>query len=181
MADTEEKTMLPEVAAYFATMDAATAARDSALGITAPYGCCPSCDSEDTGKPYTERAAAWNVWRTAEDKANTALRGAEDPLVRWIAENVKDYTSQRDQVLRALPATLAELDALAEEQGWCSIWRNLRDRAVDASVVPGVAAASARVQLDRQLARMLSPYDREKVRKLVDALLKEQQEAQVSA
>ncbi|MFE5847727.1 hypothetical protein ACFQ7N_39515 [Streptomyces niveus] len=178
MADTEEKTMLPEVSAYVAALDAAEDAYRTALGISGPINCCAECSSD---RPFSELVAAGSALREARSAANTALHEAQDPLVRWIARNADGWPTECDTVLRALPATLGELDTLAKESGWCGVWAELRDRAIDAGVVPGVPKLTARMRLDRYLKSNFTSRAVDELTELVDALLLEQQEAQVSA
>jgi hypothetical protein len=59
-----------------------------------------------------------------------------DPLADWIIGNASRHSDRAMQVLRALPATLAELDALADAADWRETWNTLRN----AAIVDGVIA-----------------------------------------
>lgn len=86
--------------------------------------------------------AAYAASRVSTNEAWNALKTASDPLVRFIAENCKDYQDEAQRVLKALPATLEELDALAVRENWCSIWDQFRDQAVEAGLFSEVKPLS---------------------------------------
>ena len=73
--------------------------------------------------------------RPAEAALAEAVR--TDPLCSWIVEHaLPDYRDEALAVLAALPCTLDQLDALADDRGWCSTWGEWRSRAIAAGVVP---------------------------------------------
>lgn len=128
--------MYDEVKTYLVAVEAAEAKCEAVRKaaprhISTPVGeDCPGCTAyEATGQPAeTERAqarkAAWAVLETSTDS-----------LVRWIAENVSQRYAA-DVVLKALPASMAELDAIAEQREWCEEYAELRKKAKEAGVLP---------------------------------------------
>jgi hypothetical protein len=133
--------LLPEVLAYFQAVDAAEVAftkgrRDLAGQYPGRFGWGAAareehrCFNEAEARLYDDRDeaihAAWN-----------ALKGSDNPLVAWIAEHCHEYREHAETVLRVLPATEAELDAIAAEGDWCSVWNSFKDRAIEAGVMPG--------------------------------------------
>lgn len=77
------------------------------------------------------------AYEASVDAARDALEvSTADPLVRWIAEHVRDYEREVRIVLEALPASMAELDQLANDKGWCSDWERFRRLARAAGVLP---------------------------------------------
>jgi hypothetical protein len=77
---------------------------------------------------------AWEAYDAVRRPAWGALT-CGDPLVDWIIEHASGYEIEAIAVLSALPATLAELDALAENAGWCGTWDALRDTAIRDGVI----------------------------------------------
>ncbi|MFD6285407.1 hypothetical protein [Streptomyces sp. NPDC060205] len=140
MTEQEVPQMLPEVQKYFQSIETATKARDAAEGSAAKaypertsYG--------ETGRrqraAYSEeRDKAYDAFTDARTAAWDALRSSGDPLVKWIAENCVEYPEQAQRILAALPATIDEIDDLADTNDWCSVWDDFRRRATDAGVVP---------------------------------------------
>lgn len=185
MADTittETKELLPEVQAY---VDA-TAEAERVCGAA----------MEEARKKYPHRvgftAAAYEerlAYYAATDAAEIAQEGAwikawdklkesHDPLVRWIAENCEDNRDEAEIVLKALPATMGQLDALAAEHDWCGEWNALRDRAINAGVRPGHPPRSAAhkavlTAIDEEACCPFSPSKKRRISGLLDALVAE--------
>lgn len=142
--------MYDEVKAYVAAMAAARDQYESTnatlLGgaehTSGPFAAnCPACKAvADTAD---ERTAADTARRSAEEGAWDALKASGDPLVRWIGENCGLVRYDAQTVLEALPASRAELDALAEQYGWCEEYAEFRERAAHAGVLPKDAEVSA--------------------------------------
>ena len=62
-----------------------------------------------------------------------------DPLAAWIVEYaMPSYEAEALAVLRTLPATMDQLDALADERGWCNAWADQVAAARVAGVLPAV-------------------------------------------
>lgn len=185
MSDQEtSRQMLPEVEKYIAALEAAEAAYSKV--------------ERDARKEYPnrnsygeeareQRTAYYRVMDAARGEFNTArreawgthIKGSADPLVRWIAEHCREYWDQAVMVLKALPATPDELDALADEHDWCSAWYELRDQAEEAGVLPGGTPVSkSRRALKRWLRDEYGIGRRgvAKVSELVDAILAEEGE-----
>jgi hypothetical protein len=117
--------MLPEVQEYFDTIDRLeTELRDATekVGDDLYYS--------DRTEYYKQVDAARNANLSGQQAAWDKLKESNDPLVKWIAENAEEYHAQARVVLRALPATLHELDAIARDHDWCYVWGQFRDRAI---------------------------------------------------
>jgi hypothetical protein len=83
---------------------------------------------------HSDRLAAYDAARRSAREAWEAL-ACGDPLVNWIINNASGYRDESLQVLRALPATLAEMDTLADAAGWCGAWDTLRAAAIRDGVI----------------------------------------------
>lgn len=69
-------------------------------------------------------------------KAKEVLLASDDALVRFIAEvAMDDYPGQAETILRALPADLPALDAIARDHDWCNVWTNFVRSAVRKGVL----------------------------------------------
>lgn len=90
--------------------------------------------------------AAEKAMADAIDGAWKALGAAVtgDPLAEWIINNCRDNIYEAAGVIRLLPATLAELDAYAESEEWCSTWTDYRGRAIRDGVINAPANTGAR-------------------------------------
>lgn len=99
------------------------------------------------------RDAAFNAadaaYRRALDDAWTELGKAVtgDPLGEWIIAECGQYKVEAAQVIRLLPASLRDLDALADDQDWCDVWSEFRRRALRAGVISEYAIADERKAL----------------------------------
>jgi hypothetical protein len=63
-----------------------------------------------------------------------------NPLAAWIVEYaMPSYESEALTVLRSLPATMDQLDAIADENSWCKEWAEQVSAARFAGVLPAVA------------------------------------------
>jgi hypothetical protein len=160
--------MIPEVKTYIDAYEAAQTAYDKAYEeSTAAYGaavevaknnglqlgyCCWVCAYEQTplGKLLREHNEELYAARErAQNAAWARLKGSADPLVRWIAEKCEDYRYEATRVLRALPASMDELDALARENDWCGAWDAFRRQAEHAGVLPAQAAETAESEVTK--------------------------------
>ena len=82
------------------------------------------------------RDSAWAEYEKVRDSAWSRIaEESGDHLVSWIIQNASDHQEQALLVLRSLPASLPDLDDLAEGNGWCEAWEDLRSRAIEAGVV----------------------------------------------
>lgn len=90
--------------------------------------------------------AADDAMADAIDSAWKALGAAVagDPLAEWIINNCRGRSFEAVGILRLLPATLAELDAHAESEEWCSEWDKYRQRAIGAGVLTETPIVGAR-------------------------------------
>ncbi|MFJ4791007.1 hypothetical protein [Streptomyces sp. NPDC088794] len=146
MTEQEIRRMLPEVQRFVESMAAATDAEYEATEVarnkyTERYG-----DSEEALRQ--SRAYSGDVLkasarcRRAYADAWDSLKSSSDPFVKWIADHCGSYRSEARVVLTALPSTVEDLDRLAEAEGWCEVWDDLREQAVDAGVMPGAEGAT---------------------------------------
>lgn len=141
--------MYEEVKTYCAVAAAAWQQYETALEglrsglehIAGPAGTCPACTAEEAVRE--QRSAAGNARVAADDAAWNALKASTDPLVRWIADNCRDYRVHAQVILEALPAPMSVLDGIASEQGWCWEWDELRKSAYAAGVLPKDAEVPA--------------------------------------
>ncbi|MFE7077127.1 hypothetical protein ACFU96_44285 [Streptomyces sp. NPDC057620] len=149
MTEQETRQMLPDVQRYVASVEAARETRNTALrAADAKTG--ERFRSTDDGRRqhsmYVQEVdKAYGAYAEAQEAAWQVLATSGDPLVKWVAENCAGYREQAECVLCALPATIAQLDALAEENGWCRVWDEFKQRAADAGVVPTVTPGTSEV------------------------------------
>lgn len=132
--------MLPELMEHFAAIDAAQA------DCTKAYDSAPRHDynmSEETCPRCVALKPSQNALRAAEGAAWSAMRDASDPLLRWIAENCEEYQAAALEVVRALPADMDTLNALAREKDWCGVWDDFKDAARAAGVLGASVGAKA--------------------------------------
>jgi len=118
--------MYPEVEKFLA---AVKAAEEACYKTPVQYGrhdasTCPACIKEAALKAALE-----------------PLEGSKDPLVSWIAKNAKSHAEEASMVLALLPASMAELDALALREDWCGTWEWFKDKARAAGVLPAETGA----------------------------------------
>ncbi|MFC8350830.1 hypothetical protein [Streptomyces sp. NPDC057280] len=174
--------MWPEVRKYVESVDAAQAACSAAVAAAEEkYPGRFGYDEEARRQALAfnqEADAAQTAYQDALEGAWDGLKASGDPLVKWIAENCDDYREQARQVLTALPATVGELDDLADEKDWCTVWDDFRQRAIEAGVMPGVTPPSpARravfERIDEESCCHLGPRARRHIDKALDALIKE--------
>lgn len=190
MAEQEGRQMLPEVAEYIKTRDEAQTAHDAAFrALDEKYRSVRGYDDYDSAENREKRRErshgrdeAYKTWQIATNEAWNKLGQSSDPLVRFITEKCKDYQEYAIHVLRILPATVEELDQLAESQDWCHIWGQFRDQAIEAGAMPGYTLPSAARKavldgIDDVSCCHLSAADRRRVNKLLDAFL----EAEIKA
>ncbi|UQA91663.1 hypothetical protein [Streptomyces halobius] len=184
MTDTENRQMLPEVAAYIEARDKAeetykAAGKEIGAKYSAAFGGLDyhSEESKEQRKAHRqERDAAWEQRHIAINEAWNAMKQSSDPLVRFIAEHCKEYQGEAIEALKALPATADELDELAEDWNWCRIWDQFRAQAVEAGVFPGVTPLSAARKAVLEWADnyiSLSRSNRRKINQLLDDLVAE--------
>ncbi|MFC8436498.1 hypothetical protein [Streptomyces sp. NPDC057253] len=182
MTEQEAREMLPEVRAYVEAIEAASAEEDKVRqAAAARYPKRFDWDEEGQRQISAHNKVTGEAYRArvhAQDDAWSALKTSSDPLVRWIAENCAEYRDHARQVLSALPATLGELDALAEQGGWCGVWDAFRQRAIDAGAMPGpVPPSPARKAvldlIDREGCCAMGSASRRRIGEALDALIQE--------
>lgn len=124
--------MLPEFEKYLEALESAEQEYETA--------------KKDYAQHYSVRARARDNYQQTRIKLWTQLAvQTDDPLVKWIVHNAPTAHSNATRVLRELPCSLAKLDQVASEQGWCSDWDELRTRAiVDGAVSDGMMRLEVR-------------------------------------
>lgn len=122
--------MYDEVKTFVAAMDAAKEQYRNAPPKT-------------PGGPHNELTCPLCAREVSEGVAWDALKASTDPLVRWIAENVDEYKRHATKILEALPASMAELDKIADAHNWCGDWEFFKAAAEKAGVLPVDAEVSA--------------------------------------
>lgn len=92
-----------------------------------------------------------------------------DKLVKFIAEEFYDeYDTQALRVLQRLPATLDELDDFAKEQGWCGVWDDSVDKAIEAGALDVDDATRAKRRIRRCLRREMYENEANRTMELVE-------------
>ncbi|MGW6275708.1 hypothetical protein [Streptomyces sp. NPDC055060] len=141
MAEQTARQMLPEVKEYVEIFEAAISTRNAvedAAGVKYPDRYGYGENARRQADAYREEVnQAYDTCAAVQAEAWEALKVSGDPLVKWIAENSVAYREQARCVLVALPATIDELDDLADGNDWCGVWDEFRQQAIAAGVVPG--------------------------------------------
>lgn len=124
--------MLPEVETFTAAYNEAhTTYNDAYEALRKEYNGLYGIDREPFYNKCSELERARNEKIVA---AWNALGESTDPVVKFIAENCQNYASEAIEVLKALPATLDQLEKVADELDWCGVWGRFVDRAIEAGV-----------------------------------------------
>jgi hypothetical protein len=188
MAEQETRQVLPEVQAYITARNAAGEAQRVAAAALEEkherayqgYGdeyYTPE-KKEQRAEHSREREATYVALQVATNEAWNTLGQSSDPLIRFIAEQCKDYQDYAVKVLSILPASVDEMDALAEEYDWCHIWTRFRDQAIEAGVMPGVKPLSEAYtavldRINEESCCALNGGARRRIGALLDALVAE--------
>lgn len=129
--------MYAEVQNYIIVSEEATVAFNKAIQVaTNEY-----YESNSTNRRTlsdARRTIAQHDKATAIDAAWNAMKDSSDPLVAWIATNMRNHYSDATQILRILPADVATLRAVAVENEWCNTFDEYLGQALEAGVVAGV-------------------------------------------
>ncbi|GHC88559.1 hypothetical protein [Streptomyces flavofungini] len=146
MTEQEARKMLPDVRTFCETLDALRAVRKAAGQAAAekypqrfgdPTGTHGAAECRRQLDAFAEEMAKADVAEAKGERAAwSTLAASSDPLVKWIAENCTRYAREARQVLTALPATIGELDRLADEHDFCGAWEDYRWEAAEAGVIP---------------------------------------------
>ena len=165
--------MYPEVEQYIATAKAVQHTYNEQCHA-ARLKC--SANEITCGEMCDQQAEAHRTWMVATNEAWNALKQCSDPLVSWIVDNCKDYQPEARAVLKALPATVEELDRLAEDENWCQIWDNFRARAAEdgAIVLPQLSTAREALIRWAQFSEELDRSEVAELLRLVDAVVAEE-------
>lgn len=121
------------------------------------------------------REEAGTVRAKAYADAWAALAEIPDPVAQWIVDNCKENTYEAIKVLPHLPATLTELDDLADQLDFCSVWDRYRIAALRAGVFAEAKMTPERADLHeivRDNLGTLRGRKRTKFDALIDALIK---------
>ncbi|WP_199550132.1 hypothetical protein [Streptomyces sp. N35] len=189
MAEQDTERMLPDVQKYFAALEKADqeyrAARDVLAGkFPQRHDCTPEGDRQYDEHRDEVRKADDAKYRTGE-AAWEVLAASSDPLVKFIGENWSQYRCDAEVVLAALPATVEELDTLADQNGWCGVYEQFKADAIEAGALPAPLALSpAMVEVFEVIeshAGTASRRGKARIREALNALVQEAMEAAVSA
>jgi hypothetical protein len=85
-----------------------------------------------TGEYYDRHRANDSDQWAAQAAAWTTLVASTDKLVAFIGTNCSAYRDEAILVLRRLPATMDELQALSDEQDWCNTFDSFLEDAQEA-------------------------------------------------
>lgn len=190
MAEQGARQMLPEVQKYVESVEAATTARNAAVDAADKkyaerYGYGE--ERRHQADAYSEEIRkAYATCTDAQEAAWGALKASGDPLVKWIAENCGAFRGEAQRILSLLPATLDELDDMAETSHWCGVWATFRQQAIEAGVMPGVkplspARKAVFERIDQEGCCLMQPGARRRIGYALDALIQEALTAEASA
>lgn len=104
-----------------------------------------ACQALDEAR--AELLAACNARKAAAQQK--LIAAVNDPLVPWMFEHcaADGYPDHVLDVIKHLPATLDQLDQLADDEGWCGVWDDYRTRAIRDGVVTESGLTPARSDL----------------------------------
>ncbi|MET7693829.1 hypothetical protein ABZT06_38680 [Streptomyces sp. NPDC005483] len=182
MAEQGTRQMQPDAQKYIETVNAAITARNTAekaAGEKYPKRFGYGEDEERQARAFNEEIdAAYTACNAVQATAWEALTASSDPLVKWIAENCAQYKGEAQTVLAALPATVEELDELADRNDWCGVWTTFRQQAFEAGVMPGVTPPSpARKavfdQINKEACCPMGDRAKGRIGRALDALIAE--------
>jgi hypothetical protein len=135
--------MYPEVMEYFDTMarvddEVRTFERDARADQ-------PRWDDTDYDRRYSKWSENYyEEQRKYSAKRNKVYREAletlkektNDPMIKWMVDNLRGYQTYINSTLEILPATREELETLANTEDWCNEFDDFLSQATDAGVVP---------------------------------------------
>lgn len=169
--------MLDEVRKYFTAVEAAEELR--ADEIEAAHSAYMTTEGS-----WPTREALYTAWRHAVNDgykvreealaaARKELETSGDPLVRFIAKApLRSYPEEAGTVLKALPATYEDLNALAAREEWCDVWELHVRRAAKEGAITLPAVSPSRAALDEWAETNLGRSSRGELAKLVDAAVR---------
>jgi hypothetical protein len=98
---------------------------------------CSAALDKSTPSEYIDvhRTAQAEYAKVRESAWGDIAEAVDDPLVSWIVKECRGYKFQAFEILRTLPASLAELDKCALEMEWHEEWTEFRNRALEAGVI----------------------------------------------
>jgi hypothetical protein len=154
--------MLPEVEKYLKTIsDAKDAYEKTREEVGKKYQVSVLADryshefQRASRKARAELVATEDACRDAEPAAWEELKQSSNPMVSWIAHNVRDYYETATTVLKKLPLTEGELINLGRDQGWCETYTHFLDTARTEGVFGGKPVSPARIRMNRTLRRFV--------------------------
>lgn len=122
--------MLPEVQEYFDEVERAAKKRDQLINeARAKY-------DQWSDNYYFATNAANDDFAVAKNMALRNLRATtKHPVVRYMATHPDIagnayHWRHAEQILRILPATIPEIEKLAEKGSWCIVWNQFRNEAL---------------------------------------------------
>lgn len=157
---------LPEVAAYLELSAQAERMHDhihTVLTRMYPLRYQHSTEGLQQREAYRLQTAEYTSRREAlEAQAVEQLHACADPLVQWLVNSpaLTRFPSHARTLLKALPATVEELDEMARRNDWCEVWEDYRDEMQQAGVLPGLPPRSpARQELYAWVLEMIGTGD----------------------
>lgn len=140
--------MLPEVKEYFETLDGSDEVYNAHRKVEEENP-LPRWNSQWGAEKRAEWYAAEMTRTLATLKlrqdlrerhylAEHALKTHSDPVIVWLMTEhfLEDYRGYRDEVLKALPMTRAEMESFGDNRGWCGDYAHMLDRAEQAGILP---------------------------------------------
>lgn len=171
-----EKQVMPEVQRYLDAWEAdKTNVRDLREKVDNLY--YDRHESEDAEKAYQEAYKAWTEardekWERHETLVKNLVDETEDKLVKYIAEKwLDEYREQAIVILKALPASMTELDEIAQDHGWCGVWTDAIDGAIEAGAIEVNVIEHTTRKLKRLLDNQMYRSDVKRAMDMVEELV----------
>lgn len=132
--------MLPEVEKYFELKDKVTDEQISGkmAEIIATYSAKEGGWNDDNRYAFTSEVenVASKIRRENQDAAVKILEGSEDKFIAYMAKDwLGSYPSHIETILKALPATVEDLDVISSTNNWCSEYERFIEAAIEAGVI----------------------------------------------
>lgn len=133
--------MLPEVERYFVDRDKIQKEfdtwRQGCDDKQPPYSYVSGSEYPAWATQYHEEARKWNAKlnKAHHERCEKLRTETTDPMIPWMIDNLGDYTSYMDDVLQILPATIDQIEELANANNWCGEFDTFLGQAIATGVV----------------------------------------------